>query len=731
MPNFPHYTQLDAMDCGPTCLRMVAKHYGKTYSLQNLREKSRITREGVSLLGISDAAEAIGMRTIGVSITFEQLQKEANLPCIVHWGQNHFVVVYKISKKGDTIYVSDPAEGLLKYSKKEFLNKWISTKKDGKEKGIALLLEPTPDFYEAEDDKNDKTSFKFLFQYIKPHKKLIVQLFLGLLAGSLLQLIFPFLTQSVVDFGISNQNIGFIYLVLIAQLTLYIGRTAIDFIRSWILLHISTRINISLISDFLIKLMKLPISFFDKKMTGDILQRINDHTRIENFLTSTSLSIIFAFVNLIIFGLVLLFYSMKIFIIFLVGSLLYGLWIWFFMKKRRELDYKRFNQLSDNQSNVIQLITGMQEIKLHNAERQKRWEWERIQARLFKVNVKSLALNQYQQVGSVFLNETKNIFISFIAATSVIHGDMTLGMMLAVQYIIGQLNSPVEQMINFMRSAQDAKISLERLGEIHLKDDEENPDDAKITELPEKRDIYIENVSFSYSGSKDDYVLKNINLIVPERKITAVVGTSGSGKTTLIKLLLGFYSPDEGEIKIGDIRAENFSVKTWRNKCGTVMQDGFIFSDSIAKNIAVSDETVDKKKLLHAVNVANIREFIEELPLSYNTKIGQQGVGLSQGQKQRILIARAVYKNPEFIFFDEATNALDANNEKIIMDNLEKFFEGKTVIVVAHRLSTVKHADKIVVIEKGEIIEEGTHDELTKKKGAYYKLVKNQLELGD
>ena len=739
MPKFPHYIQLDAMDCGPTCLRMVAKHYGKSYSLQNLREKSRITREGVSLLGISDAAEAIGMRTIGVSITFEQLYKEATLPCIVHWGQNHFVVVYKISKRsslfrrggGEVIYVSDPAEGLLKYTKKEFLNKWLSTKKDGEEKGIALLLEPSPGFYEQKDEKQDKTKFKFLFQYLKPHKKLIVQLFLGLITGSLLQLIFPFLTQSVVDFGISNQNISFIYLVFIAQITLYIGRTAVDFIRSWILLHISTRVNISLISDFLIKLMKLPISFFDKKMTGDILQRINDHTRIENFLTSTSLNIVFAFVNLIIFGIVLLIYSMKIFVIFLIGSFLYGLWIWIFMKRRRELDYKRFSQLSDNQSNVIQLITGMQEIKLHNSERQKRWEWERIQARLFKVNVKSLALNQYQQAGSVFLNETKNIIISFIAATSVIHGDMTLGMMLAVQYIIGQLNSPVEQMINFMRSAQDAKISLERLGEIHLKEDEEKPDDTKITDLPKKRDLTIKDLSFSYSGSKDDDVLEAVNLTVPDKKITAVVGTSGSGKTTLIKLLLGFYPPRKGEIKIGDIRLENFSIRAWRNKCGTVMQDGFIFSDSIAKNIAVSDEYVDKQKLLHAVNVANIREFIENLPLAYNTKIGQQGVGLSQGQKQRILIARAVYKNPEFIFFDEATNALDANNEKIIMDNLESFFKGKTVIVVAHRLSTVKNADKIVVIEKGEIIEEGTHQELTKKKGAYYTLVKNQLELGD
>jgi ATP-binding cassette subfamily B protein len=739
------------MDCGPTCLRMIAKHYGKNFSLQNLREKSRITREGVSLLGISDAAEQIGFRTIGVSITFEQLVEEANLPCIVHWGQNHFVVVYKIkqrsrsapllsgesgvrSKKrgvGELIFIADPGGGKFKLSKNEFLKKWISTKKEGEERGIALLLEPTPDFYSATDDKTDKTSFKFLFQYIKPHRKLITQLFLGLFTGSLLQLIFPFLTQSVVDFGISNQNVGFIWLVLIAQLMLYIGRTAVDFIRGWILLHISTRINISLISDFLIKLMKLPIGFFDKKMTGDILQRINDHKRIESFLTGTSLNIIFAMFNLVIFGVVLLIYSLKIFLIFLVGSILYALWIWIFMKRRRELDYKRFSQLSDNQSNVIQLITGMQEIKLHNSEKQKRWEWERIQARLFKVNIKSLALNQYQQAGSVFLNETKNIFISFIAALSVINGEMTLGMMLAVQYIIGQLNSPVEQMIEFMRSAQDAKISLERLGEIHLKDDEEQFNEAKHTDLPEIKDIHMKDLSFSYTGSKDDYVLKNINLNIPDKKVTAIVGTSGSGKTTLLKLILGFYEAQEGDISIHDTRLSNLSIKMWRDKCGTVMQDGFIFSDSIAKNIAVSDEIIDKEKLLHAVRIANIKDFIESLPLSYNTRIGQEGMGLSQGQKQRILIARAVYKNPEFIFFDEATNALDANNEKIIMDNLDAFIKGKTAIVVAHRLSTVKNADKIVVLEKGELIEQGTHEELAGKKGAYYELVKNQLELGD
>jgi ATP-binding cassette subfamily B protein len=690
------------------------------------------------MLGISEAAEHIGFRTMGVAITFEQLKTEAPLPAIVHWRQNHFVVVYKISGSspfrrggGEVIHVADPGEGLLKYTKEEFLQAWQSSKKDGEDKGIALLLEPTPNFYTAEDEKKDKTSFRFLFEYLRPSKKFIAQLVFGLITGSLLQLIFPFLTQAVVDFGIANQNLAFVYLVLAAQLMLIGSRMAVDFIRGWILLHISTRIDIALISDFLIKLMKLPIRFFDTKMTGDLLQRIGDHTRIQNFLTNTSLSILFSFVNLIIFMIVLSIYSVKILTVFVIGSILYGFWIYFFMKRRRELDYKRFNQMSDNQSNVIQLITGMQEIKLNNCERQKRWEWERIQAKLFKINIKSLALDQYQQVGSLFINETKNIIISFLAAASVIDGSMTLGMMLAVQYIIGQLNSPIEQMITFMRSAQDAKISLERLGEIHSKDDEEFIDEGKINDLPANRDLKITDLSFSYSGRNDDFVLEHINLTIPEKKITAIVGTSGSGKTTLLKLLLGFYPPNKGEITLGETRLENFNSRMWREKCGTVMQDGFIFSDTIANNISLGDDKPDKTKLAHAVNVANIKDFIESLPLAYNTKIGQEGSGISQGQRQRILIARAVYKNPEFIFFDEATNALDANNEKVIMENLNMFFEGKTAVVVAHRLSTVKNADKIVVLEKGKLIEEGTHAELTAKRGAYYELVKNQLELGN
>ena len=730
--SFPFYKQLDAMDCGPSCVRMIAKYYGKNYTLQTLRDKSYISREGVSMLGISDAAEAIGFRSMGVRITFEQLVNEAPLPCIAHWTQNHFVVVYKIkqTKKGIWVYVADPARGIIKFTKEEFISGWATTKEGGEEKGLCLLLEATPDFYQAEDEKPDKSGFKFLFSYLRPYKKIITQLFLGLLLGSLLQLIFPFLTQSIVDKGINNQDLGFVTLIIIAQLVLIFSRTIVEFIRSWILLHLGTRINISLISDFLIKMMKLPVSFFDSKMIGDLIQRIGDHRRIENFLTSSTLNILFSFVNLIIFGIVLLVYSVNIFLIFLVGSVLYTLWVYLFMKKRRALDNRRFAQLSDNQSNIIQLITGMQEIKLNNCEKQKRWEWERIQARLFRVNIASLSLNQYQQAGGVFINEVKNIIITFIAAKSVIDGQMTLGMMLAVQYIMGQLNSPINQMISFLQSTQDAKISMERLGEIHQKDDEESDETPKIDILPEQRDLNIEQVSFQYEGPHSPFVLEDVELNIPEKKITAIVGTSGSGKTTLIKLLLGFYQPVKGKIKLGDQYMANISNRMWRNKCGVVMQDGFIFSDSIAGNIAVSDEYPDRKKLLNAVKVANIQEFIESLPLGYNTKIGQNGIGLSQGQKQRILIARAVYKNPEFIFFDEATNALDANNERIIMENLDQFFKGKTVVVVAHRLSTVKNADQIVVLEKGKIVEKGTHKELTKKKGAYYELVRNQLELG-
>lgn len=716
------------MDCGPTCLRMVAMHYGHHYTLETLREKCEFSREGVNLFGIAKAAESIGFRSTGARLSFEELCK-APFPIIVHWNQRHFVVLYGTKGKGRNIkmLIADPATSLVELSESEFKKSWYSTVKDGVGLGIALILEPTPRFYQEDGESVNRRGFKFLRTYLKPFRKFIVQLIAGLFIGSLLQLILPFLTQSIVDIGIGTQDIGFIWLVLIAQLMLAISMASVEFIRGWILLHMGTRINISLISDFLTKLMKLPIGFFDTRMTGDLLQRIDDHKRIQNFLTGSSLNVLFSLFNIVIFGAVLLYYSPIIFLIFIVASVAYVLWVLIFMKRRRELDNKAFTQNAANQNSVIQLITGMQEIKLNSCERQKRWEWERIQARLYRLNIKGLALGQYQEAGATLINQLKNILITVFAASSVLNGELTLGMMLSVQFINGQLNAPLMQVISFLKASQDAKISLERLAEIHDKKEEENEEENHISEIASGKSITIENLSFKYEGAGSPMVLKNINLSIPSGKVTAIVGTSGSGKTTLVKLLLGFYSPQEGTIKYGENNLFSLSMERWREKCGVVMQDGFLFSDTIAGNIAPGVESIDVPRMEKAVDIANIRDFVESLPLSYNTKIGQEGHGLSQGQKQRLLIARAVYKDPELILFDEATNSLDANNEMQIMSNLDEFFVGRTVLVVAHRLSTVKNADNIVVLDKGVITESGTHSELIDKKGAYWQLVKNQL----
>lgn len=715
------------MDCGATCLRMVSRYFGRYYSLDYLRDLTYMGKQGVTLLGISDAAEHIGLQSLAVKTTYDRLARDIPLPCVAHWRQEHFLVVYKVTKKH--AWVADPASGKFKLTREEFMEGWISDTDEGEDVGVLLLLEPTPEFYAREGEEINKSGFGYVLSYFRRYRALLIQLVVGLFLGSIIQAVFPFLIKSIVDVGIENQELDFIQLILLAQFFLFATMLAVEQFRSWILLHVTVRVNISLISDFLIKLTKLPIRFFDSKVTGDLMQRIADHERVQRFLTSTSLVSIFTFINLFVFGAVLLHWSATVFGIFMAGTFLQVGWIFFFQYLRRELDYKKFDQSAENQSNLLELINGMQDIKLHNAEKQKRWAWERIQARLFRTSVSALRIGQMQRTGAAFFNETKNLLIIFVIASAVLENEMSLGMLLGALYIIGQMNSPLSQLFEFLRARQEAKISLERMNEIHIRESEENLEE-KITILPESGDLVLEKVSFQYNGPHSPTVLRNVNLRIPKGQTTAIVGTSGSGKTTILKLLLNFYRPTAGAIRLGDINLANINNRLWRSKCGVVMQDGYIFFDSIARNIALGDEIIDKRKLLKAVKVANIQTFIESLPLGYNTKIGHEGLGLSQGQRQRMLIARAVYKNPEYIFFDEATTALDAYNEMLIMENLEDYFRGRTVVIVAHRLSTVMNADNIIVLEGGEIVEQGTHEELTYLRGAYYQLVRNQLELG-
>ncbi len=719
------------MQCGVACLAMICRHYNKAYGIEELSKLCGVSTDGVSLLAISTVAENIGLQSVIGKISIDQIA-DMPKPCILHWNQNHFVVLYKV-KKGKVFYIADPGKGMTTYNTEEFKSHWIEMSSDKEEKGIAMFLEPTPMFYEQEsnDAKERERSFGFLLGYINQYRKYFLQILLGLFVGSLLQLALPFLTQNIVDIGIKNKDIGFIWLILLGQLVITISRTSVDFIRRWLLLHISMRINISLVSDFFIKLLQLPMSFFDTKLMGDLMQRIGDHSRVNSFLTQQTLSVAFSMISFAVFSCVLLVYNRLIFFIFLLGSLLYGGWMTLFLRRRKVIDYELFEQQAINNNKTYQFLTSMQEIKLQDCEQRRRWEWEDVQADLFKVQMKSLKLQQTQEAGSIFINELKNIIITVVSATAVINGSLTLGMMLAVQYIIGQLNSPIEQLMHFIYSIQDVKISLERINEIHTKDNEEDAGRTRMGFGDESHDIVLSHIDFKYDPHALSKTIEDVSIQIPEGKITAIVGASGSGKTTLIKLMLGYYPVMNGEITIAEHNIAEYNLKWWRRQCGVVMQDGVIFSESIARNIAVDDDEIDQERLEMAAEIANVKDFVTALPLKFNTNIGRDGMGLSQGQKQRILIARAVYKNPKFIFLDEATNSLDASNERAIVENLDKFYKGKTVVIVAHRLSTVKNANQIIVLDKGKVVETGNHDTLTSKRGAYYNLVKNQLELGN
>lgn len=730
---FPFIKQHDSMECGVACLTMILQWYGKHTSLSSVAERCPPTTEGVSLSGLAQTARRYGMEAVAARATIDELA-QSTLPAIIHWQQNHFTVLYRVSSgRRRRFYVSDPAKGRVCYSEAEFEAGWLSTASQGMPKGIALFLAPGEGFDAANAgaDGGERRSFGFLLSYLRTYRRYFMHIVAGLALGCLLQLILPFMTQAIVDVGIKNGNISLIWLILLGELMIVIGRTATDFIRRWLLLHISMRINISLVSDFFIKLLRLPMAFFDTRKTGDLLQRMADHGRVQQFLTGQVLGVLFTLLSFVIFGVVLLVYNRLIFAVFVLGSIVYGVWIATFLHRRKVLDYELFEQQARNQNYTYQFISSMQEIKLQDCERRRRWEWEDVQADLFGVQMKSMKLQQSQEAGSIFINEVKNIIITVLAATAVINGQMTLGSMLAVQYIIGQLNSPVEQLMAFIYSLQDVKISLERINEIHQgKDEEADRGQLSAFDAGARKSIAIENLSFRYDRFSPGLTIDNISLDIPAGRTTAIVGASGSGKTTLIKLLLGYYRPESGRISVAGRNLDDYSLRWWRRQCGTVMQDGVIFSESIARNIAVDDGDIDCARLESAARLACINDYIESLPLRYNTRIGRDGMGLSQGQKQRILIARAVYRNPDFIFLDEATNALDAGNERAIVENLDEFYRGRTVVVVAHRLSTVRNASRIVVLDGGRIAEQGTHYELIARRGVYFNLVKNQLELG-
>ncbi|MDE5642030.1 MAG: peptidase domain-containing ABC transporter [Muribaculaceae bacterium] len=722
--------QQETMQCGAACLAMVCNAFGADVSLRRADRLCGASKQGVSMLAISRSARTLGLDNATVRTSIERLP-EMPLPCILHWNQNHYVVLYKVSGGRRRFHIADPGMGKRRCTADELREYWISSGADGQEKGIAMFFDPTDDFgtLPADEDRGSGLNLGIIRDFVKQHRKYFVQILAGLLLGSLMQLVMPFLTQAIVDVGIRDSSLRLIWLILLGELMIVVGRTSTEFVRRWLLLHLSMRINLTLLNNFFRKLMRLPMSFFDIRQTGDILQRMADQDRVCSFLTGQFLGVIFTVISLIVFGVALLIYSRVIFAVFVLMSLVYAGWVMLFLRRRRIIDYENFSVRSRSQNMAFNVVNSMQEIKLQNCQERRRSEWEDLQLEQFEVQMKSLRQQQTQEGGALFINELRNILITVLSATAVIDGGFSLGAMLAVQYIIGQLNSPIGQLIGFVYSVQDVKISLERINEIHSYDDEDLGRENADLEIAHAG-IEFRNVCFRYEKYAPQYTLDDVTFDIPEGKVTAIVGASGSGKTTILKLLLGYYKAEEGQILVSGRSLDEYNMQSWRSNCGVVMQDGVIFTDTIARNIAAVDGDVDVKRLEYAARMACIHDTVMAMPLKYNTMIGRDGMGLSQGQKQRILIARAIYRNPRFIFLDEATNALDASNEKKIIANLDEFFKGRTVVVIAHRLSTVRNADRILVTDKGRIVESGTHDTLVAARGVYYNLVRNQLELG-
>ena len=730
MGSFRQVFQTDSMDCGAACLCMIARHYGKKYSMRFFRENAHISREGISMLGLSMAAEKVGFRTLSAKITVEQLAEQIALPCILHWDGRHYVVCHRVSGKGSdrVFHICDPAIGKIRVRGDELRSHWLSGHLGEEEVGLAMQLEPAPDFREKQpEDPADGFGLLFFSRYILPHKWQLAGLLFGALVVMTMGYFLPFISQSVVDIGILGRNMDFIVLMMAMQLMISFSQTTVMFMQGWVSLHVNTVINVRLISDYLGKLARMPLPFFEVRTLGDILQRIGDHDRIKSFLMNDLTDIVFATVTFVTFSVVLGIYNWRILAIFLLGNTAYALWVVSFMHYRRELDNRVFQQSATLQNNMVQFIRGMQEIKLNNLEERKCREWESLQAGLYRLGRRGLMIGQVQQAGLLVFSTTTGIAISYMTARRVVDGEMTLGMMTSLSFILGQVSGPIGSFIGFIQRYQDARISLERLGDIHARKEGGMDEGTGRNGMPTGKDIRFRNVSFSYNGMDRDMVLKDISFTIPQGHVTAIVGRSGCGKTTLMKLMQGFYQPVHGTVEVGGTPLPDISLREWRTHLGAVMQDGYIFSDSIAGNVAV-DEDADMARVEDALEAVNMKGFVHSLPNGTDTKIGEDGLQLSQGQRQRILLARVIYKRPEYIFLDEATNSLDTKNENDIMAYIKKNLKGHTVIIVAHRLSTIRDADSIVVLENGRVAEQGVHSQLLCNKGIYYQLVQAQLD---